>query len=132
MLASLDKAVKAKSRKAQRALTTSGLELVDALKRAVSVNRSQYRKYTRRSVTHWSSRPGAYPNSDTGFLGMSIQLSNKKKAGSVFVIIGARYARALEFGNSKRGLAARPFIQPTRDAKQRRFQLRILRAMKNA
>ena len=125
-LSSIDKAVKAKSKAVQRMLKVNGMDMVDTIKRNLGLNRSQYRQYG----NHWSSRPNEYPNTDTGFLKGTVALSRKVVQGSVYVIVSARYARALEFGTSK--IRKRPFVKPVRDAKQKIFKIRILRAMRNA
>ncbi len=125
-LNSLDDVIKAKSKAVQRALVVNGLDMVNTLKRNLSINRSRYKQYGR----HWSSRPGQYPNKDTGWLAASVALSRKRVQGKVFVVISAKYARALEFGTST--IRKRPFVTPVRDAKQKLFKIRILRAMRNA
>ena len=125
-LDSIDKAVKAKSKAVQRMLKVNGQDMVDTIKRNLGLNRSQYRQYG----NHWSSRPNEYPNTDTGWLKASVALSRKVVQGSVYVIVSAKYARALEFGTRK--IRKRPFVKPVRDAKQKLFKIRILRAMRNA
>lgn len=127
-LDSIDKAVKAKSKAVQRMLKVNGMDMVDTIKRNLGLNRSKYRKYG----NHWSSRPNEYPNTDIGWLKASVALSRKVVQGSVYVIVSARYARALEFGSKKRNIRPRPFVKPVRDAKQKIFKIRILRAMRNA
>lgn len=132
MLASLDKKISTKGRAVQRALNTGAMQLADALKQAVKLNWSRGRRYKRRGVVHYASRAGAYPNSDTGFLGKSIQVSSKRRQGSSFVVVGARYAKALEFGSRRRNLKPRPFVRPVSKQEGPAIRKRILEAMRNA
>lgn len=118
------------SKSTERALKVSGMEMVKELKNMLRLNATRYKRYVRRSVEHWSSRPGSPPNPDTGFLGQSVKLSSMRKAGSVFVIVAARYARRLEFGT--RSIKKRPFVKPVRDMLAPIFRRRIIKALNDA
>ena len=124
---SIDKLIKAKSRAVQRALVVNGLDMVDTIK--INLNRisSRHKLY---NGNHWSSKPGHTPNSDTGFLSNTVVLSPRRKAGSVEVIVFAKYARRLEFSRDPN--IRRPFVTPVRNYKADLFRDRVLKAMKNA
>lgn len=123
----LDKDLRAKNRKVKRALKVNAMELADRMKKNVALNQTRGRAYKRGGVIRHASRRGAFPNTQTGFLGRSIQVSSKTTPDSVFVVVGARYASALESG--RRNMAARPFVKPTIEQTYKRMRLRVLRAL---
>lgn len=86
---------------------------------------------TRGSVSgagHVVSLPGAAPNADTHRLDRSAE-TNETGRLEVTVSVNAEYASPLEFGTSK--MAARPFLRPARDKKQKEATALIDRAVDN-
>ena len=126
-LASLEKIAGKKSRAVSRAVKVAGMEFSDKLQNALSRQNSRYRKYKRGSVVHWSSRPGRSPNPDTGWRMRSVSLSRRRASGSVFVVVSAKYARALEFGSPR--MAARPFVRPLAKALEPKFKQDLIKAL---
>lgn len=77
----------------------------DSIKRRMS----QGEAYERGGRTHYASRPGYPPNTDTGRLANSIK--HRKIASAIWEVrADAIYALALEIGT--RRVAARPFLVP--------------------
>jgi len=64
---------------------------------------TEYRKYRRRSIVHWSSAPGEPPASDTGALASSIQWHLAKNGLEGTVGTNLAYGRYLEYGALLRG-----------------------------
>lgn len=77
------------------------------------------RQYRRGGVTHTASSPGNPPAPDTGALIRSIQVEHEPGSLRARVVVGAKYAKELEFGTRK--MAARPFLRPA--SKQVRDQM---------
>ena len=125
-LNSLNSKVLEISKAVNRAIKVNGMEYARDLRQAVGLNKSRYRQYRRRGVVHWSSRPGHYPNTDTGWLKHSIFVTGIRN-NAIFVKVTAKYARKLEFGNGR--VRARPFATPIRNAKEKRFRIRIANAL---
>lgn len=75
---------------------------------------------------HLPSAPGDPPNNDTGTLAGNIE-TNQIAPLVVEVSSNAPYAAALEFGTSK--MAARPYMQPARDAKRKEVEQLVRRAV---
>lgn len=73
---------------------------------------------------HVPSKPGEYPNRDTGVLQAHLKATQPAPL-TAEVRSEAPYARALEFGTSK--MAARPHIRPARDAKLKEVGRRFAR-----
>ena len=68
---------------------------------------------------HVASKPGEFPNRDTGILQANLE-ARQTGALSAEVVSKAGYAAALEFGTSK--MAARPYMRPSRDAKAKEIR----------
>lgn len=75
---------------------------------------------------HQPSKPGEYPNQDTGVLANNIETTQVAPL-VVEVSSNAPYSAALEFGTSK--MAARPFMRPSRDAKRKEAEQLVRRAV---
>ncbi len=75
-----------------------------------------YMKGKNKDIAHQASAPGEAPASDTGNLArrIEINLSPDKLRADIGVhnLLFTPYARALELGNPKTGLEARPFMAP--------------------
>lgn len=126
-----DKAIKRLSRAAE--------EVRGICIRSMGSGSSGHREYkrTQKKKSHWSSLPGQPPHVDTGRLRSSITwaISEGVKQGNdvkgkaqegdqveqpgkendqIIAVVGTnvKYAKALEFGYSPRGLAARPYLRP--------------------
>ena len=124
VLASIEDKTKQIERQLSKALKTSGYDLVDSLKDEHTKGGGRYKKYKRgRGRFHWSSMPGKSPNVDSGFLRRSITLSRYRKRFSVFVVVGEKYAKFLEFGTPR--IAARPFIRKVSDIVKVRTKKRV-------
>lgn len=77
---------------------------------------------------HVPSKPGEYPSQDTGVLGNSIETVQKEPL-LVEVSANAPYASALEFGTSK--MSARPFMEPSKNAKRKEVIALVDRAVQS-
>jgi HK97 gp10 family phage protein len=128
-LASIDKVAAKQSRAVSRAIKVAGMEFSDKLQNALSRGNSRYRKYQRRGTVHWSSRPNRSPNPDTGWLKRSVSLSRRRTQGSVFVVVSAKYAKALEFGTRDKRIAPRPFVRPLAKALRPKFRRDLIKAL---
>lgn len=78
---------------------------------------------------HVPSKPGEPPNQDTGVLANNIETVQRKPL-LVEVSSNAPYSAPLEFGTSR--MAARPFMQPARDAKRKEVVALVQKAMNRA
>jgi len=126
------KKAKAVNRKVNRALKVGAMELALEMKKSIHAHKSMGREYRRRSVTHTASMAGYPPNSDTGYLANSITPTESVRNSSTYVIVGAKYARALEFGARRRKLKPRPFVRPARQKTGFKIYNRIKKAMNDA
>ena len=126
-LQSLTKLISSKEKAVNRALKVSAMEYALFMKESITRHQSSGREYRRRTVVHKASAPGYAPNSDTGFLASSITVSRRIRNSTIEVIVGARYARALEFGTKK--MRKRPFVLPARQALAFKIGNRIREAM---
>ncbi len=117
-----------------RQINVNALEYQRAVRKTIRKRTGRHIRYRSRkdgSRWHWSSSPGAPPNSDTGNLAGQIRVT--RRASSVqtkmgaFVISGAKYSSALEFrrDRSKR----RPFMIPVINKNRKLFVERIKRAI---
>jgi HK97 gp10 family phage protein len=77
---------------------------------------------------HVASKPGEAPNADSHRLDRSAE-TNETGRLEVTVSVNAEYASPLEFGTSK--MAARPFLRPARDKKQKEATALVERAVDN-
>lgn len=129
-LASVEKLSAAKAKAVSRALKVGGALVVDKMQENLGKGSTRGRAYRRRSVVHYASRAGGFPNPDTGWLKRSVALSRRRAKGAVFVVVGASYGKSLEFG--RRFMAARPFVRPTVEQTKRRIQVIMTKALNNA
>jgi len=105
----------------------SGAEVVKAAGRVVYVGADMIRAHAFREISrgsvsgkgHIPSRPGQFPNRDTGVLQGGLEVS-RVDAVTAEVRSTAPYAAPLEFGTSK--MAARPYMRPSRDAQADQIQ----------
>lgn len=67
--------------------------------------------------THRASAPGQAPAMDTGALVNSLSITMVGPTSGM-IFSNLRYAAALEFGSSKRGLLPRPFLTPALEAER--------------
>lgn len=69
------------------------------------------RSYRRGKIVHQSSAPGEAPANDTGNLANS---GTTRRAGLAHYqcVFSTEYAAALEYGNAKGTILARPFLRP--------------------
>ena len=123
----LEAKLKTQSRAVNKALIVGAMQMSDYIKRSITQKRSRGRTYTRRGVRHVASLAGYPPNGDTGFLAFSTQPTRRVKNGVTHVVVGASYAKALEFGT--RRMRRRPFVTPARQALAFKIRQRILKAM---
>ena len=79
---------------------------------------------------HVPSKPGEPPNNFSGTLAGNIEAAHTENPLVVTVTSNAPYAAALEFGTSR--MAARPYMQPARDAKLKEAQTLVATAVKKA
>ena len=128
-LMDVKKRVSKKEKEVNKALKVSALQMASHIKESLTSHKSKGRTYIRRSVTHTASAPGYPPNSDIGFLASSVTASRRVRNFTTEVIIGARYAKALEYGVLRRGLKPRPFVKPARQALGSKIAKRIRKAM---
>lgn len=83
----------------------------------------------KRPAPHQASAPGEAPADDTGVLANNIE-TNQVAPLVVEVSSNARYAAAMEFGNSK--VEARPYLAPARDAKKKEVVQLVRKAVDRA
>lgn len=113
--------VKGKDRHMRR-LTLLRAGAVKAANRVVVVGADMIRSDAHQGISrgsvsgknHVPSRPGEYPNRDTGELQAHLTTTNPKPLVAE-VRSEAGHAAPLEFGTSK--MAARPYMRPSRDKK---------------
>lgn len=101
----------------------SGREVIETAGKVVFVGADMIRAHAFREISrgsvsgakHVPSKPGEYPNRDTGVLQGGLET---QRTGSVTAEVrsSAPYAAALEFGTSK--MEPRPYMRPSRDAKR--------------
>ncbi|WP_310533131.1 HK97-gp10 family putative phage morphogenesis protein [Novosphingobium sp.] len=111
----------------QRLKRLSGPEVVKAAGRVLFVGADMIKAEAQRGITagsvsgkgHVASKPGQFPNNDTGTLknGIRTAMTGPLEAS---VTSTAPYAGALEYGTSKMG--ARPYMRPSRDKSEPRIQ----------
>lgn len=99
-------------------------EVVKTVEQALFAGGKSIEAYAKHIITlgsvsgakHVPSAPGSAPNNDTGVLKNNIETT---RAGvlRVHVSSNAPYAGFLEFGTSR--MAERPYMRPSRDAKQK-------------
>lgn len=92
---------------------------------ADTIRADAFRKISAGSVSgagHVASKPGEYPNRDTGDLQGGLQAERTGQL-SAEVRSTAPHARPLEYGTSK--MAARPHMRPSRDAKVKEIRDRL-------
>jgi HK97 gp10 family phage protein len=77
--------------------------------------------------SHQASAPGEPPHNKTGNLARSISII-REKTGVIFVVVRAKYAKALEFGTRK--MAARPFATPSYEEKKDEMQEAFMKEVK--
>lgn len=76
---------------------------------------------------HIASAPGEAPNNFQGGLAGNIEAARTQDPLVVEVTSNAEYAAALEFGTSR--MAARPYMQPARDAKRKEAEQLVRQAL---
>lgn len=125
----------------QRLKKLTGGEVIKAARRVLYVGADMIRAEAHRGISagsvsgknHVPSKPGEYPNRDTGVLQAHLksELTGELEAQ---VSSEAPYAQALEFGTSR--MAARPHLRPARDKKapeiQRLFETEIDKLVKGS
>jgi HK97 gp10 family phage protein len=120
-------AMKGKDAHLRRLRRLSGNEVIKAAGRVVFVGADiiraeSFRQISRGSVSgrnHVPSKPGEYPNRDTGVLQAHLVTEQTGPVSAEFRS-EAPYAAALERGTSR--MAARPHVRPARDAKAPEIQ----------
>jgi len=125
-VAGLSQKVKASDKAVNKALRDSALEMTDHIKDSITYHQSSGKTYGK----HTASAPGFAPNGDLGNLASSTQMSRRIRNNTAEVIVGARYARRLEYGT--RNMKPRPFVRPAREALQGGIERRIRKAMNRA
>jgi phage gpG-like protein len=106
-------------------VTKSTFSMHNRLVRMVSTGGRSGGIYREGTATeHQASAPGEPPKSDTGNLVKNININTEQKGGMILgvVSINTPYAAALEFGNKKGTLLARPYMKPARDAERPLFE----------
>ena len=110
-------------------LNLNALDYVNSVRKSIRRNTGKYRPYKRGGRTHWSSRPGTPPNSDTGNLVRRIEVTRISRNGKPAIVkSGAKYSAALEFARKKK--RKRPFMLPMLEARRKLYTLRIKRAIR--
>lgn len=107
---------------AEKAVTVTGLQLQEDIKRRYSRTPKTGKRYSRGGKTHVASSPGNAPAVDTGRLRSSV-LFRKRGEASVEVLSRIKYGAWLEFGTRK--AAARPAWVPAVEAMRPRFIKRL-------
>jgi HK97 gp10 family phage protein len=74
--------------------------------------------YKRRTIVHQASAPGEYPKTDTGRLVSSIRTDFKYLEADIGSDVN--YSQYLETGS--RNMKPRPWLQPSFDANEKKFQ----------
>lgn len=118
-----------------RAINVNAMEFQREGRKQITKRTGRYRKYKRGRKTHYSSMPGAYPNSDTGNLRKNIRVTSRANMTrqAAEVLSGAKYSRALEEGHKNRGggrTKARPFMSTMLRKKNKVFVARIKQAIR--
>ena len=125
----------------KRAINENAVEFQRKVRGSIRKNTGRHRKYVRQNPKrgqkklHWSSKPGMPPNSDSGKLAGSIEVTQRAMGRRNYVVVkaggpGAKYAKALEKARDRR--RRRPFMGPMFRKLRPVFVSRIRRAMMSA
>jgi hypothetical protein len=123
-LDAMRKSVKAELKKA---VAATAYDIHGTAIKSIQAHQSSGRTSQRGGVTHTASQPGNPPNSDTGRLVASIQVSEVGDTEAI-VYTDLYYGRDLEYGIDGR-VAARPWLTPSVEANRRNFERRVNRVL---